>query len=63
MKNASAYQPKHDSDELNEKYILHLTANDLLVAIANGQIDMVELAKKTLAGRGFDENGKWIKKS
>lgn len=60
MKNESAYQPKDDSDELNPKYLFCTRATDLLVAIVNGQIDPVELARQELKSRGLDNAGKWV---
>lgn len=54
------YIPKNDSDDLNPQYLFSLTANDLLVAIVKGQINPIELAKKELRNRGFDDSGKWI---
>lgn len=56
----STYQPKNDSDELNAQFLYSMIANDLLIAIVNGQIDPKELAAAELANRGFDNNGKWI---
>lgn len=54
------YIPTNDSDEQNPDYMFSLTSNDLLGAIVRGEIDVIELAKKTLSNRGFDENGIWI---
>lgn len=59
MKNKK-YTPKNDSDSLNQDYMFQTTETDLLVAIANGLIDPIELVKKELANRGLDLNGKWI---
>lgn len=47
-------------DDLNPEFIFSLTANKLLGDIAKGIIDPVALAKKELANRGYDENGKWV---
>ena len=61
MKKATAYKPKNDSDELNPNYLFCTRATDLLVAIINGQIDAVELAKKELDNRGLDhKTGQWV---
>jgi len=54
------YTPTNDSDEQNPSYLFYSTSNDLLIAIAGGEIDIVELVKKELENRGYDENGKWI---
>lgn len=56
----SNYTPSNDSEDNNPEYIFSLTSNELLGAIVRGEIDPVMFAKKTLANRGFDENGKWI---
>ncbi|KAA6321594.1 hypothetical protein EZS27_028774 [termite gut metagenome] len=53
------YTPKNDSDELNPELLFNCTATDPLVAIANGQIDPIALAKQGLKNRGLDTNGKW----
>ncbi len=47
-------------DELNPLFIFSMTHNDLLVAIATGKIDAVQLAKEQLAGRGFGKTGTWV---
>lgn len=48
-------------DELNPEYLFTLTHNQLLSDIVNGKIDCVEIARKTLIDRGFDDDGKtWI---
>jgi len=47
-------------DELNPAFILSLTHNDLLVKIANGDMDVKALAALTLAGRGYSTNGEWV---
>jgi len=58
MKNSKTLQEL--PDELNQDYIFSLTANELLVKIANGEIDAVELAKIQLSNRGLNENGEWV---
>ncbi len=47
-------------DELNPLFIFGMTHNDLLLAIATGKIDAVQLAKEQLAGRGFGKTGTWV---
>ena len=47
-------------DEFNEQYMFGCTSTDLLVQIANGQIDAKKLAEEQLQIRGLDNNGKWI---
>lgn len=54
------YIPVNESDDQNPDYLFSLTSNDLLGAIVRGEIDPIELAKKTLENRGYDENNKWV---
>jgi len=58
MKNSKTLQEL--PDELNQDYIFSLTFNELLVKIANGEIDAIELAKIQLSNRGLNENGEWV---
>lgn len=48
------------SDEKNPTYLFSITDVELLVMIANEQIDPVALAKKELANRGLDIDGNWV---
>lgn len=50
----------HDHDELNPDLLFRTTWNDLLCKIASGEIDPVQLAKKELANRGYNESGAWV---
>lgn len=54
------YIPTNESDDQNPDFIFSTTSIDLLGAIVRGEIDILELAKETLANRGYDENGFWI---
>ena len=56
----TTYQPSSNSDELNPAYLFSLTANELLCAIVNGQVDPIALAKKQLANRGYNAQNKWV---
>ena len=47
-------------DDLNPQFIYCLTFNALLSDIATGKIDPIELAKKELANRGYNENAEWV---
>ncbi len=47
-------------DELNPLFVFQMTHNDLLIAIATGKLDAVQLARETLAGRGIGEGGVWV---
>lgn len=48
------------TDEQNPKLIFNLTDTELLIKIANGEIDAKELAKVQLANRGLNEKGEWV---
>lgn len=48
------------SDRKNPDYVFCLTDNDILMKAVTGQIDLLELAKRELAGRGIDYNGKFV---
>lgn len=50
------------SDDKNPTFLFSLTHTELLVAIANGTIDPVALAKKELENRYLDNNGKHVSK-
>lgn len=47
-------------DELNPRYVFSMSDNRLLTAIISGEIDAIEMAKITLAGRGFNADGKYV---
>ena len=47
-------------DELSPTYLFSTTATSLLLAITDGLIDPVAIARQTLANRGLDENGEWV---
>lgn len=42
-------------DEMNPEFLFNSTWNELLIQIVKGEIDPVQIAKKTLAGRGLTE--------
>ena len=48
------------SDSQNPVFIFSMTSTDLLLAAAAGLIDLNQLARKQLANRGLDANGKWV---
>lgn len=58
--NKKGFTPSNDSDEFNPQFLFNMTAGELLVAIAKGELDAVELAKKELANRGTGINGFWV---
>lgn len=46
-------------DELNPDSMFQTQATALLMQIAKGEIDPIELAKRELANRGIGTDGKW----
>lgn len=48
------------SDDDNPAYLFNTTNTSLLVQIAKGEVDAEELAKKELANRGLNNDGKWV---
>ncbi len=54
MKNTS---PQFTDDELG---FIQLAATKVLAAVANGEIDLNQLACQTLASRGLDKQGNWV---
>ena len=48
------------SDELNPLFVFQMTHNELLVAIATGKLDAVQLAREELAARGMGKAGTWV---
>lgn len=47
-------------DELNPDLILNMTASELLIKVAKGEIDIQKLVRKQLAARGIDDQRNWI---
>lgn len=47
------------NDNMNPAFILGMTMTQMLAKIAQGEINMVELAKRELENRGCDINGQW----
>jgi len=47
-------------DERNPIFLFGMTHTELLLAIANGKLDAVQLAKEELAKRGLGQTGKWV---
>ena len=46
-------------DALNPAFLFQLTMPDLLLAIVNGMIDPLQLAREQLADRGLNQEGVW----
>lgn len=53
-------EPQELPDDLNPEYLFSLTHSKLLCKIATGEINAKHLARKQLADRGLDLEGKWI---
>ena len=47
----------YDADKFGGIQLLN---NDVLTAVARGDLDLNQIALNHLAGRGLDENGAWI---
>ena len=47
-------------DDHNPDYMFSITASELLIQIATGEIDAVDYAKKELANRGTGKAGVWV---
>ena len=45
---------------LEELRFIQLALNKVLVAVANGELDLNNLARKELANRGLDKQGQWV---
>tara|TARA_R100001244_G_C5108146_1_gene120468 strand:+ start:252 stop:503 length:252 start_codon:yes stop_codon:yes gene_type:complete len=46
-------------DEHNPQFLFQSVSEKLLVKIARGEINAIDLAKEELRNRGLDENGEW----
>ena len=52
---------KNDTDDYGNPDCMFQTFNDdMLLAIALGLVDAVEIAKDQLAGRGLNADGEWV---
>ncbi len=45
---------------LDELGFIQLALHKVLVAVANGELDLNNLARKQLATRGLDKQGQWV---
>lgn len=57
---ALEYLGTYKDDDSNPCTVFNGVNNDLLIAIANGDVDPVALAKWTLASRGYDLDNNFI---
>ena len=48
------------NDQQNPNFLFSLASTDLLLAAADGRIDLGLLVRTELANRGLDLNGEWI---
>ena len=51
---------ENDSDDDNPAFMFQTFNTSILMKIAKGEIDPVDLARKTLDSRGLGMNGKWV---
>lgn len=47
-------------DELNPDLMLNITASELLIKVAKGEIDIQKMVRKQLSDRGIDDQRNWI---
>jgi hypothetical protein len=59
-KKAANGTSKYLMDAVNPIFLFSMTPTELLVAIVNGEIDPVELAKRTLESQGLNAEGNWV---
>ena len=45
---------------VDELGFIQIALNKVLVAVANGELDLNDLARKELANRGLDKQGQWV---
>lgn len=53
----NAYEAGLNGEQIST---INLFDTAVLVAAINGKIDLNQLARETLAGRGLDATGKWV---
>ena len=47
-------------DELNPDLMLNITASELLIKVAKGEIGIQKMVRKQLSDRGIDDQRNWI---
>lgn len=47
-------------DELNPLFVFQMTHTDLLVQIATGKLDALQMVREELANRGMGKAGTWV---
>ncbi len=45
---------------VDELGFIQIALNKVLVAVANGELDLNDLARKELANQGLDKQGQWV---
>lgn len=60
MKDIKKKYLKEMTDEENPEYMFQGVPTSLVLKVALKKVDAIYQAKKELANRGFDKNGKWI---
>ena len=45
---------------VDELGFIQIALNKVLVAVANGELDLNDLARKELANRGLHKQGQWV---
>ena len=58
---ADEQNPHFASDEYNPAFLFSGTSNALLGMIAKGEINLQDLAMRILEGRGYDQDGNWVR--
>lgn len=58
MKTDKTSTPKDYIDP--DKNMISLFDTDILIAVANGKLDLNKLAMLELKNRGLDKNGNWV---
>lgn len=61
MKKAASpkgYTPTNDAD--NPLYLFSSTPTVLLAAALDGRVDLVDYARREMAARGLDQQGRWV---
>lgn len=58
MTDKSKFSERFKMDDVEG--VLQLMKNEVLAAVINGEIDLNEVARQEMAGRGLDKKGAWV---
>ncbi len=58
MTDKSKFSERFKMDDVEG--VIQLFKNDVLAAVINGEIDLNEVTRLEMAGRGLDKNGTWV---